>query len=177
VKWRVGGENMNSSKVGSLFLALSFCQLASSNFAFADRPVRGVYTVPVSDDLAEYASYSVKFKANTYEDIPSELVFFLPEQLVGSKSWITFRELEIGSGKFVGEKGSGSCALNGRDFECQFKFDNLSIDESLLQESIEKTYLDLKEQAARKLVAERFGGEPIGILSYRLRGKFGKSPK
>lgn len=139
--------------------------------ALAERPMRGTYTVPMPPpNEHQNNTYEVKFHSDSY-DQPSVLNFPLPAGLVGKESWVTFKEDPQNPGVFMSSDGKGQCSQTGRILECQFRFNQVSMDLT----AVEKFWVDRgvtqTEIADRLSVSRSFGGEPIGILTYELRGR------
>lgn len=154
-------------KIACLFL-FSFCWAAS---AFAGRPVRGVYTVPVAQELSAYNSYPVEFKSENYEQKPNEMNFPLPTTLVGENILIEIKQDPNDPAHWSGPKADGLCKKVDRFFQCQLKFNDLAIDPVKVQAKIEEQFQNQIEKAGRLKVAQQFGGEPVGIITYKLRGR------
>jgi hypothetical protein len=149
-----------------VFLAIYF----SSFSLLAARPVRGIYQVPVADHLAAYANYPVKYKADDYQEIPSELTFQLPSPLVGEPTYIQISKVPNTVSEWQGAHASGSCSVEGRYFICRLAFKHLTFDNNKIDEAIRFNYASPEEISGRTEVAKVFSAEPIGVLVYKLRG-------
>lgn len=134
----------------------------------AARPIRGIYQVPTTSDLAAYSQYPVKFKSEAYEGITSKIDFPLPQDLTGVPQTITITKNNDGS--WSGPQTEGNCQVIDRHFQCTMKFHNLVFDETQATKFIQEKYSPSEVQG-RMEVFRRFSGEPIGILKYKLRGR------
>lgn len=139
--------------------------------ALAERPVRGVYTVPVAQELAAFNSYAVQFKSDTYKQKPNEINFPLPSALVGEEMSIALKQDPKDLERWSGPNAEGTCKKVDRFFQCQLKFNDLTIDPAKVQASIQDQFKNEAEVAGRIKVAQQFGGEPVGIITYKLRGR------
>ena len=140
-----------------------------ASFQLQARPVRGVYIVPAPEDLSKFAKFPVKFKSEAYENQSKKLTFPLPAELTGNILSLTMEETAQ-PGVWKGPNVDGVCQNTGRFFECKMAFNDLEIDDSKV-EVVLKNKHPLEADLARALeLADRFKGEPAGILRYRLRG-------
>lgn len=144
--------------------------LLSTSSVFADRSTKGLYEVPVGPELASYASYPVSCSADKYKVDPTRLQFPLPSALVGEEMYLEMKKAADGSNLWSGPNVSGTCQTVGRYFKCQLKFEGLAIDPLKVQSAINAEFQSPEEKVGRLKVAERFSGEPIGILTYKLHG-------
>lgn len=152
-------------------LALTLVEVTPS-LAYASRPVRGTYEVPVQNtELTSFASYPVKFKADNYQDVPTQIDFPLPEALVGETKIIQMSKSTENANVWTGENVLGVCSTIDRYFTCNVKFNNLNIDPNKVDAAVQSTYSTPNEVNNRIQVARIFDGEPIGILRYKLRGR------
>jgi len=162
-------------KQKSVRFFLIILSILSINFvtiiAHSKRPIRGFYEVPVSNELKPYAIYPIKFKADTYETNPDEIVFPLPAELVGEEFYVKMAKVEDSENLWAGPNVEGSCSIINREFKCKVKFNNLIINQSQVEQVIKNTYQNQSEVGGRLQVAQLFGTEPIGYITYRLRGK------
>ena len=154
-------------KASSLFLFIFFAALS----AFAGRPVRGVYTVPVAQELSAFNSYPVQFKSDLYKQKPNEMSFPLPATLVGEEINIEVSQDPNDLEHWSGPNADGTCKQIDRFFQCQLKFKDLTIDPVKVQSQITEQFKNQIEAAGRLKVAQQFGGEPVGIITYKLRGR------
>jgi hypothetical protein len=139
--------------------------------AHAARPIRGFYQVPVSPELTSYANYPVKFEPDNYQNIPSQINFPMPAVLVGEETYVAMAKVPGQSTAWEGPNVTGNCQIVDRYFRCQVQFTKLSIDANKLTAAIQAKYQTSDEIAGRLKVASLFSAEPIGIISYKLRGK------
>lgn len=138
------------------------------------RPVRGVYEVPVPENLKEFATYPVKYKSDSYQANPinpDKVTFHLPATLVGEETVITMTKLEDQEGLWSGPNANADCATVGRNFKCTVIFNDLKMDPIKQEIAIRENFQTEAEIAGRMQVARHFSGEPIGIISYKLRGR------
>lgn len=152
-------------------LSISVAFLLSASSAFASRPIRGVYEVPVGEDLKSFAEYPVKFKSDNYEASPNELNFPLPAALTGQEQMIHLSRLTETSSVWKGPLAEADCHLIGRIFTCRVVFQGLPIDPVKMEEVIRQEYPEPVVAEGKLKVAMAFGGEPIGIIKYKLRGR------
>lgn len=155
----------------SLFV---FGFLLFSPLAFAERPVRGTYTVPMKagpDGSAPLNSYDVRFHSDTYSESPNTLKFPMPAGLLGTEVWVSFDRDPQVTGRFVGEHGEGHCTNADRFLECTFTFTQLTPDLKAVESFWREQGLDNTVVDQRIAVAAKFGGEPIGVLRYKMRGR------
>ncbi len=141
----------------SFFISLS---------AHAQRPIRGLYQVPVSENLKPFANYPVKFKSDTYENTPNKITFPLPAELVGDSTMVEISKTPDGT--WMGPNAQGSCQYGERYIKCNLKFNDLTIDSVRVETAVRQRF-PAEQVQGRLSVAEKFSGEPIGIIIYRLR--------
>lgn len=153
----------------SIFTFFVFCFTAS--FANAERPIRGVYQVPVADELKVFADYPVKFKSDNYQESPTTISFPMPSALLGEETIFTMSKLNDQNTEWAGPNIKGNCETVGRYFKCSVQFDAIAVDQTKLEASIIQQFPSKEESAGRMQVARAFGGEPIGVLIYKMRGK------
>ena len=151
------------------FIISSVLYLLSS-LALANRPVRGIYEVPVTENLKAYASYPVKFNSDNYQEEPSTITFPMPSALMGEETLITMSKVAGSETSWSGENVSGDCLTIDRYFKCTVKFNNIEIDQAKLAASIDQQYTTPQERLGRTQVAMSFRDEPIGIIIYKMRG-------
>lgn len=156
----------------SFFLLACFLIIGFS--AKAERPIRGTYEVPVTDELKSFASYPVKFKADTYQENPNQIDFPLPAALVGEETLVKMTRTDSTSDTWSGPNVLGQCQMIERYFTCKVKFNNLQIDTNKVEAVVSAQFPDATQTQGRLAVASLFHGEPIGILRYKLRGRESK---
>ena len=144
--------------------------------AWAARPLNGEYTVPVADrpELKDAATFSVKLRPDRYETFPTTLEMPLPVELTGVAQTILLRQSGAdadGVRRFESAQGDASCRKEGRTMVCEMAFAKLQRDPVALKALLETRAEapDLIDQ--RMTVFRRFETEPIGVLSYKLRGR------
>lgn len=149
------------------FLVILFLSQAS-----LARPIRGTYEVPVnSPKLKAFAKFPVKFESTNYDGGFEQLTFPLPEELTGVPLEISM-EKNPGSSKWIGPQVEADCSKEGRYFVCQMRFKNLPYNSAGVKNLMEAKFPgDQTSQELGQNVAEFFGGEPVGILRYKLRGR------
>lgn len=145
-------------------------------FPYADeelsgRPIRGVYEVPVAENLKEFASYPVKYKTEGYQADQNKLAFYLPATLVGEEKMIVMTKVVDQEGKWNGPNANAHCQTIGRNFKCTVLFNDLEIDPIKQEIAIRENFQTEAEITGRLQVASHFSSEPIGIISYKLRGR------
>lgn len=144
-------------------------------FAHASRPIRGTYEVPTEAALKPYSSYPVHFKGDDYDSNPSSISFPMPVTLVGQEKIVTLQKTATvlnGENVWVGLDASGTCQRTGRYFICNMKFQNPGVDIVKVEENLKLQFPNPVDVQNRLLVSGKFGNEPIGILTYKLKGKF-----
>ncbi len=139
--------------------------------AHAARPIRGSYEVPVSADLKSFATYPVKFEADNYQQDPNTIVFPMPSTLIGVEQNVKMSKVPGQTTAWEGPNVDGNCETIGRYFKCTIAFKALAIDQTKVEAAIRSTYQSDQEIAGRLRVADSFGSEPIGIITYKMRGK------
>lgn len=155
-----------------VFLALSL--LLVQPLALAERPMRGTYSVPMPanpDGTVPANTYDVRFHSDTYDTAPMTLRFPMPAGLLGNETWVTFEREPQVDGQYKGINGTGHCQKIDRTLECTFRFDDLTPDLQAVESYWRTQGVADGILNQRLLVAEKFGGEPIGILKYKLRGR------
>ena len=157
------------------FFVLFVCTLIQNAFAsngdLSGRPVRGIYSVPVSEELRNFASYPVRYKADSYKSNPDEMSFPLPAALVGEELTVTMSRIAGSQNEFVGTNVNGDCQTVDSNLICNVKFANLNIDPLKVEAAIRSQFKTDLEINGRLAVARSFGEFPGGVLSYRLRGR------
>lgn len=97
--------------------------------------------------------------------------FPLPAALVGEEKVISLDKVSDSPGTFIGPNAIANCETSKHYFTCNVRFNDLAIDPQQVEAAIESTYSSNTEISGRIAVAARFGSEPIGIISYKLKGK------
>lgn len=125
------------------------------------------YTVPVSAELAPYASFVLN-SATVIEDQAGVVVSYdLPAELVGTGH----PPIVLGGKKrpgqvllLEGEFGEASCFSRHAKLECIVKYEDLEIDLAGVENILNQRIADPHERELRLQVAKIFGGEPVGIV-------------
>lgn len=138
--------------------------------AFAERPLRGVYEVPTGDELKPFSTFEVRLDGNGYESFPYAFDLPLPKELVGEEMFIHLRKTSLDGNEWSGPKASGTCDYSDRQFQCNLRFNDLKIDPKKVEAAIDEKFATPEEKQGRLKVATLFSTEPIGIITYRLRG-------
>jgi hypothetical protein len=138
--------------------------------ALADRPIRGHYEVPTTPELKYVSRIPVKFKVDNYSEQNTRIEFPLPQELTGIPETISMQKFSENSNVWTGPKVNGECQVQERNFVCKMKFKNLNHSTIEAEKYILENYPQ-SELVDRLNLANRFGGEPIGILSYKMRGR------
>jgi hypothetical protein len=126
----------------------------------------GVYSVPVPADLEPYASYDVPSITSCRRGDVVELGYKLPALLVGQSERVSFAgDYDAAADAFVllGD-GTATCEVVAGTWTCLEQFTGITVD--LAGVADEAVGLSAEEQAARLDVAQRFGGDPIGIMVF-----------
>jgi len=128
-----------------------------------------VYSVPVPAALEPYAAYPIGDVSLCQSGDTIELGYSLPKLLVGKNTRVSFAGTYLaaeGTYELSSEDGTASCEPSDTSWTCFETFTGLEVDlERVADEAAE---LPAAEAAGRVEVAERFGGDPIGILDFDL---------
>jgi hypothetical protein len=175
-------------KLKSCFLVFSIgCSFLSLKGAASTLPKvkRAFYSVPISPELAEFASFElaqVKFSETT-EGL--SLFYNLPPEVIGPEAnGITLDSIDAADGSVIrGMKATqdvndhvvnvanASCSkhpLNVKKFHCIIVYDNLFIDQDKVTAFIFSKYDQSTNRIKRLQVAAAFANEPSGILTVEL---------
>lgn len=141
--------------------------------AFSSNSIKGFYKVPLKPEnksLEPFSVYPVDYNANDFFSDPNTMNFALPAALVGERKAITINKTQGSANKWTGPNvESGTCNTVDRRITCTLKFKDLNINQEHVQNVINQTYLDQTEANNRIQVAEMFGSEPLGIISYKFK--------
>jgi hypothetical protein len=146
-----------------LFISLLFSSLAWSETE---------YSVPVSEELAPYATFKIKNYEIKKANGVLTVSYDLPQELVGKKG------LTISlKGKFSSEaetitlhgpKGEADCTVPEKNvLVCAIEMKDLAINSVSVTRFLTGLSTSSAEFEARQKVAEQFLGEPAGIITYR----------
>ncbi len=130
-----------------------------------------VYSVPVDDpSLEAFADYPVRVAVQTLRSGRTRMHYALPRELVGTTTKVDF----VGPGdgaRLTGRAGTASCdGPPGQDgVVCLERFAPLEVDLARVDRALVDRGASDEERAARLLVSERFGIDPIGVLRFPTR--------
>lgn len=137
--------------------------------AFADEGSTAVYSVPVADDLREYADFPLK--NYLFEETGGELAieYEMPKALVGTAGVrVVFRGTRSSGENVVelrGDFGTARCE-GDHDLDCKIKYENLEIDTAGVRAENLEISRSNAEFNARQSVSDSFASEPIGTIRY-----------
>ncbi|MGE0174706.1 MAG: hypothetical protein AB7T49_18080 [Oligoflexales bacterium] len=154
--------------IGAMIVCLLFCSQA-----FA-RSLEGIYEVPVRDQtLKKYASFKVRVDDYEGRCQPTHFTFTLPEALVGrTNQQIKVVRTEAGWSSDMADEVR--CKQTGRFFGCSFVFSDIRVDLEGVHAHLDaRPELTTADKTGMASVARHFDGEPIGTVSYKLRGSCG----
>ena len=137
--------------------------------ATAARPIRGFYEVPTSSELSDVARIPVKFKSQSYAELETKIEFPLPLELTGVQQLILIEKESPNTNTWIGSQVNGECQKKDRYFVCNMKFKNLTCSTEKAALFIQENYPSAQFNS-RVMLSQQFCGEPIGILTYKLRG-------
>jgi hypothetical protein len=127
----------------------------------------GTYSVPVSAELAPYASYpvgSINFCWNA--DLVT-LGYKLPALVLGKAEHVAFvGPWNPSTARFElsGEDGTGICERAGTTWTCTEEFVSIGVDLTELSKELEG--LPAEQVNGRLEVSKLFGQDPIGVLTF-----------
>lgn len=133
-----------------------------------------VYEVPVPAELSSAASYSVESVEWEVKDGIASLKYDLPAALVGRELRIEMEgpiDEDNGTASLAGDVGTATCEVSDLGIECLEKMPGLlpiNPDLELVEELAAEQYDGPVED--RVDVAERFAGDPIGIVRVEFGG-------
>ena len=128
----------------------------------------GTYEVPVSDELAEAATYPVDEVEWLVEDGVAQLRYDLPKGIVGKSIGLSFEgayDPDATTLKLEGAAGTATCTRDGSTIVCvedMFGLLPLTPDYAVVEQLAADEYAG--PAADRVEVAKRFAGDPIGIV-------------
>lgn len=128
-----------------------------------------IYSVPVPEALEPYAAFPIGDVSLCRTDTTLELGYSLPKLLVGKKTRVSFEggyDATAGTYELSSEDGTASCDPTANRWTCFETFTGIEVD--LERVADEAADLPDAEAAGRVDVAERFGGDPIGVLDFEL---------
>ncbi len=138
-------------------------------FLFSLPAQAALYEVPVAEEgLKPYAIFTLpNFSSSQGEKF--EVSYDMPMELVGEKMTVKF------AGPIVdgvlpkvlkGSHGEMTC-LEGLEFRCEVSYYGLSIDFSAVLAYVDSLDLPMEQFQGILQVAARFGGDQVGIVSFR----------
>lgn len=127
----------------------------------------GTYSVPVSAELAQYASYSVGSINFCSTGELVTLGYKLPALLLGKAEHVAFTgpwNPSTSRFELASEDGTGVCERAGTTWTCTEEFSAVTVDLTELDKELEG--LSAPEIDGRRAVSQLFGQDPIGILTF-----------
>ena len=157
-------------------IILSSILLTYSSLTIADG---ADYRVPVSPLLAPYAQFQLQGFELSHQGSRLSLKYNLPLELMGKSVEIKMSGV-IGttSGATSGAIGKrahyflngphahATCVSSSSGQSCQVKYKNLPMDSQAVDTFLQATAQSSEEYQARTQVAQIFGADPIGVVSY-----------
>lgn len=135
--------------------------------------IKGLYTVPVSDArLAPHATFPVTVKTKTLPNGDVRLHYDLPVELVGSVQAVDMVG-SPGSPTMTGAIGTAECVDTDGQTVCREKLGGVAVDPAGVAAALDAKQLPAFERQAVLDVSERFGTDPIGVLSFTSRARQG----
>jgi len=163
------------------------CSFLSLSGEASARPIvkRAFYSVPVSPELAEFASFDLAHVGFSETAEGLSLFYNLPPEVIGPEaSGITLDSIGAADGSLfrsmkatqdinghpikVATAGCSKHPLNEKKFHCMIVYDNLFIDQDKVTAFVASNYNDSIGQTKRLQVAAAFANEPSGILTVEL---------
>ncbi len=136
----------------------------------------GVYSVPVSPELKDFAKYLSRGEFATDSQSGNRtLHIFLPADLIGSETDIDlFYITDLVGGKTYWKNGrnEATCEDSVISIRCEFSFEKLTIDTEKVITQLKSKNIGEFELSRKLLVSAFFGAEPIGIFEYLKSSKY-----
>ena len=144
----------------SLFILFFSTQIAGA----------ATYSVPVQDDLKEYASFELKtFNLKRYIG-KTTVKYKLPIELTGIEQKVEFTGIINSKAQqniLTGDNGTMICEKNSEArISCQVEYKNLEIDEKQAISNIVQSSTTRSEIVGKIQVMRAFSSEPVGIITY-----------
>jgi hypothetical protein len=129
------------------------------------------YTVPVSADLKDFASFELEsFKSKEENGTVTLIKYKVPRELTGVEQEVEFRgtiDDKAAYNLLSGPNGILTCGKEVNEkMECRAEYKNLKFDENKAIEEIDETATSTLEASGRIAVMRAFSSDPVGIISY-----------
>ena len=132
-------------------------------------PANAEYQVPMAEAAAPYSHFALT--GAQYQEINGHVTirYSLPHELVGNAGVEITLQGTATSGltHLEGLTGEASCIEKSDTVVCLMNLFRLHIAPGAADGYLDSRYTDATELSTRKLVAESFRGDPVGIVSYR----------
>ena len=118
-----------------------------------------------NENFRKWPLKNCSLKTNANNSI--ELSFALPKSVTGKVILVVLSGTQLDS-SFIylnGSNGEASCVKGSNSLNCIINLDNLNLDEDIVRDYLRENFSDPIEFEARMSVAQRFSGEPIGLIS------------
>jgi hypothetical protein len=140
--------------------------LMSAHNAFAV-----TYTVPVSADLSEYATFELENFQFTDNHNSVSVKYKIPKTLTGVEQIVEFYGVvnpSAASNFLFGKNGTIECPTVAKEEKlvCKVEYKNLLSNESQAISIISKTTSNRKDFLGRIQVMRSFSSDPVGFLHY-----------
>lgn len=162
---------MKLTLVSLLLVFVSNARAVSYNLMPTDTPaLKGEYSVPVTKELEPYASYPLSEVCWYGDGHKVALGYTLPQELTGVKSdmiFLTGEDTGQDSFKLTGDHGDATCSRgDSLSIKCVVSYQNLTFDADGVKKTLQNEFSDPFEISQRLAVANHFGGEPIGVITF-----------
>jgi hypothetical protein len=148
-----------------IFIACLIAFMTTSVFA-----AKGFYVVPMEDQsLFSSSVYEIDYSVVEFKNL-NRFQFTLPKTLTGIEKKFVVERSDTENSTFVGKNVNALCTLDKEEsiFSCQMNFENLNINDVLVEIAVKDKFKDQSEIERRLKVARKFSGDPIGTLHYKV---------
>lgn len=148
----------------SIFLMVFIC--LNALHAIADKSsYPSVYTVPVSENLAQYAVFPLDDTQIVDDGTNVTVTYSLPLELTGTPMSVTLKGASSGT-TLQGPNAQASCSKTDSLVSCKISYTDLPIDPNAVKQYLTSKYTNADEVGFREQVAGIFSSEPVGIVSF-----------
>jgi hypothetical protein len=130
------------------------------------------YSVPVSEDLAPWATYPVARVVLSRDEVRIRIRYGFPRWLGGVRQRIELEGAWAANGTAfdvtAGEFGTGSCTQAGSRFECREFLPGIAVDRAQAEAVMQEDGLPAEEIEQRLNVTDAFRADPIGVVAFEL---------
>lgn len=132
--------------------------------------VAALYTVPVSEELSQYAIFELDgFKSKSHHN-EVEIKYKIPKVLTGVQQEVVFTgqvDDKAYSNTLSGPNGKMVCTKGATEaIKCEVTYVDLLTDEDKAVETIKELSKDNAEVFGRIEVMKAFSSDPVGIIHY-----------